>query len=97
MISKELRSIFTQAVGYAKSSKHEYLTLEHIFLMLIHDQTIENLFIDLGVDTNKLFDDTKKLNPSFNVTINDVVPYQFKLPAAPYVAKGSLKIFRTIL
>ena len=29
----------------------------------------------------------KKLNPSFNVTINDVVPYQFKLPAAPYVAK----------
>jgi dethiobiotin synthetase len=29
----------------------------------------------------------KKLNPSFNVTLNDVVPYQFKLPAAPYVAK----------
>lgn len=60
MISKELRSIFTQAVGYAKSSKHEYLTLEHIFLMLIHDQTIENLFLDLGVDTNKLFSDVKK-------------------------------------
>ena len=60
MISKELRSIFTQAVGYAKGSKHEYLTLEHIFLMLIHDQTIENLFVDLGVDTNKLFSDTKK-------------------------------------
>ncbi|MDD3055837.1 MAG: ATP-dependent Clp protease ATP-binding subunit ClpA [Aliarcobacter sp.] len=60
MISKELRSIFTQAVGYAKSSKHEYLTLEHIFLMLIHDETIENLFLDLGVDTNKLFNDIKK-------------------------------------
>ena len=59
MISKELRSIFTQAVGYAKSSKHEYLTLEHIFLMLIHDQTIENLFIDLGVDTNILFTELK--------------------------------------
>jgi ATP-dependent Clp protease ATP-binding subunit ClpA len=60
MISKELRSIFTQAVGYAKSSKHEYLTLEHIFLMLIHDQAIESLFLDLGVDTNKLFTDVKK-------------------------------------
>ena len=60
MISKELRSIFTQAVGYAKSSKHEYLTVEHIFLMLIHDQTIENLFLDLGVDTNQLFSDVKK-------------------------------------
>ena len=60
MISKELRSIFTQAVGYAKSSKHEYLTLEHVFLMLIHDKTIENLFLDLGVDTDKLFSDIKK-------------------------------------
>lgn len=60
MISKELRNIFSQAVGYAKSSKHEYLTLEHIFLMLLHDESIEGLFIDLGVDSNKLFDDTKK-------------------------------------
>ncbi len=59
MISKELRNIFAQAVSYAKSSKHEYLTLEHIFLMLLHDQTIENLFVDLGVDTNKLFDEIK--------------------------------------
>ena len=60
MISKELRNIFAQAVSYAKTSKHEYLTLEHIFLMLLNDQTIENLFIDLGVDTNKLFDELKK-------------------------------------
>ena len=59
MISKELRSIFAQAVGYAKSSKHEYLTVEHVFLMLIHDHTIGNLFIDLGVDTNRLFDELK--------------------------------------
>jgi ATP-dependent Clp protease ATP-binding subunit ClpA len=59
MISKELRSIFAQAVGYAKSSKHEYLTVEHVFLMLIHNHTIENLFIDLGVDTNRLFDELK--------------------------------------
>ena len=27
--------------------------------MLINDQTIENLFLDLGVDTNKLFDELK--------------------------------------
>lgn len=29
--------------------------------MLIHDQTIENLFLDLGVDTNKLFSDVKNI------------------------------------
>ena len=49
MISKELRDVFSQAVAYAKVSKHEYLTLEHIFLMLLHDETIENqesLYVD---------------------------------------------------
>ncbi len=29
----------------------------------------------------------KSLNNEFNFDINDVVPYQFELPAAPYVAK----------
>ncbi|WP_198305128.1 ATP-dependent Clp protease ATP-binding subunit ClpA [Arcobacter vandammei] len=59
MISKELRHIFAQAIAYAKTSKHEYLTLEHIFLMLINDATIEDMFIDLGVNTNSLFEDLK--------------------------------------
>lgn len=43
---------------------------------------------DFPLDGSKILDLTKKLNPSFNVTIKDVVPYQFSLPAAPYVAKG---------
>ena len=60
MISKELRNIFAQAVGYAKKSRHEYLTIEHIFLMLIHDEVIENLFTDLGLDQNKMFNEVKK-------------------------------------
>ena len=43
--------------------------------------------IDFPLDGSKMLELVKKLNPSFNVTINDVVPYQFKLPAAPYMAK----------
>ncbi len=60
MISKELRDIFAQAVSYAKTSKHEYLTIEHIFLMLLNDEFIEGMLSDLGLDTNKIFNDTKK-------------------------------------
>ena len=59
MISKELRHIFAQAISYAKGNNHEYLTLEHIFLMLINNATIEDMFIDLGVDINILFEDLK--------------------------------------
>lgn len=42
---------------------------------------------DLPLDGNKMLTLVKELNPGFDVTINDIVPYQFKLPAAPYVAK----------
>jgi ATP-dependent Clp protease ATP-binding subunit ClpA len=59
MISKELRHIFAQAISYAKSNHHEYLTLEHVFLMLINDATIEDMFIDLGVNTATLFEELK--------------------------------------
>lgn len=43
--------------------------------------------VDFPLDGTKMLNLVKTLNPSFNVSINDVVPYQFKLPAAPYVAK----------
>ncbi len=75
MISKELRNIFAQAVNYAKKSRHEYLTVEHIFLMLIHDEVIEGLFDDLGLDKNKFFNDIKKYidenTPVYPDNIND--------------------------
>ncbi len=48
--------------------------------------------IDLPLDGNKMLNLTKELNPEFDVSINDVVPYQFRLPAAPYVAKENTKI-----
>ena len=38
-------------------------------------------------DGTLLLNLTQTLNASFNVTINDVVPYQFELPASPFVAK----------
>ena len=39
--------------------------------------------IDFPLDGTKMLNLTKELNPNFKVSINDVVPYQFKLPAAP--------------
>ncbi|MGB5791709.1 dethiobiotin synthase [Poseidonibacter sp.] len=44
------------------------------------------------LDGTKMLDITKELNPLFTANINDVVPYKFKLPAAPYVAKGNTVI-----
>ena len=43
--------------------------------------------INFPIDGMKMLNLVKELNPSFEAEIFDVVPYQFKLPAAPYVAK----------
>ncbi len=39
------------------------------------------------LDAKKLFEEAKKYNPALNsLTIDDIVPFKFSLPAAPYVA-----------
>jgi len=53
---------------------------------------IETGVITQPLDGTKLLDITKELNPNFNFSVNDVVKYQFKLPAAPFVANKNKKI-----
>jgi hypothetical protein len=62
--------------------------LNHL-LKVGYFKPFETGVVDFPLDGTKMLNLTKQLNPSFDVTINDVVPYQFKLPAAPYVAKGN--------
>lgn len=59
---------------------------------------IETGVVNFPLDGTKLLNITKKLNSSFTFTIDDVVQYQFKLPAAPFVANNYLIIkTKTIL
>ena len=54
---------------------------------------IETGVLGSPVDGSKLFAKCQELNPSLNtLSLNDIVPYQFGLPAAPYVAKGDTTI-----
>lgn len=53
---------------------------------------IETGVITHPLDGTKLLNITKKLNPSFQFNINDVVKYQFRLAASPFVANQHLTI-----
>ncbi len=50
MISAHLRDVFSQAILYARKNRDEYLTVEHIFLILLEDDYISNMLTDLGID-----------------------------------------------
>jgi len=54
---------------------------------------IETGVEEVPLDGKKLFDLALAHNPALNcLSIDDIVPYQFKLPAAPFVAKENTKI-----
>ena len=50
MISNQLNSIFKEAVRYAKSHRHEYLTVEHVFLALLNSKEGAAILQEAGAD-----------------------------------------------
>jgi len=53
---------------------------------------IETGVVNSPLDGSKMLNLVKELNVDFDFEMKDIVPYQFKLPAAPFVAKNDTKI-----
>ena len=56
MISIALNDVFKQAVGYAKENRHEYLTVEHVFLSIVSSEAGQEILSTLDADMNVLED-----------------------------------------
>jgi ATP-dependent Clp protease ATP-binding subunit ClpA len=54
MVSQELNSIFTDTISFVKESRHEYITIEHVFLALIHNEYIAEVLRTCGADVELL-------------------------------------------
>ncbi|PHS41823.1 MAG: ATP-dependent Clp protease ATP-binding subunit ClpA [Sulfurovum sp.] len=54
MISIALNDVFKQAVGYAKENRHEYLTVEHVFLSIVSSEAGQEVLSALDADLNVL-------------------------------------------
>ncbi len=54
MISIALNDVFKQAVGYAKENRHEYLTVEHVFLSIVSSEAGQEILATLDADLNML-------------------------------------------
>ncbi|HIC78881.1 MAG TPA: AAA family ATPase, partial [Sulfurovum sp.] len=69
MISIELNNIFRDSVQYAKANKHEYLTLEHIFLSILKSDRGEEILTAAGGDVAAM----RKMVLSYVETSNPVM------------------------
>ena len=54
MISVALNDVFKEAVTYAKENRHEYLTVEHVFLAIVRSEKGQEIFDLLGADVKRL-------------------------------------------
>jgi len=85
------KSIFISAtntdVGKTYASEKFLRHFAKMGLKVGYFKPCETGVVDAPLDGTKMLNLVKELNPDFTASINDVVPYQFKLPAAPYVAK----------
>ena len=56
MISIELNNVFRESVKYAKANRHEYLTLEHIFLSILRSEEGANLLSMVAGDVDYMIE-----------------------------------------
>jgi ATP-dependent Clp protease ATP-binding subunit ClpA len=56
MISVELNNVFRRSVRYAKENRHEYLTLEHIFLSILQSKEGEAILSSVGGDVGYMIE-----------------------------------------
>ncbi len=79
-------------VGKTYASAHFLEKYTKLGYKVGYFKPIETGVIEVPLDGGKMLELCKKLNPDFKASIADVVPYQFKLPASPFVSKGDTKL-----
>ena len=73
MISIALNDVFKQAVGYAKENRHEYLTVEHVFLAIVRSEAgieiLSALDADLGMLESGIVEHITKTIPALKEAV----------------------------
>jgi ATP-dependent Clp protease ATP-binding subunit ClpA len=59
MLNKELNSVLNEALEFAKKSRHEYVTIEHVFYSLLTNEQAIELLKKCGADTEFLHERIK--------------------------------------
>ena len=72
MESKYIDNIIENAVSFATDKKHEYVTLEHIMMCLLEDESVLELLDDMHVDSKNIIEDINHYldDPNLNALVS---------------------------
>ncbi len=60
MIHENLQEVFGAAITYARANKHEYITVDHVFIYLLEDSIVKNIFENLQIDIEDIQETIKE-------------------------------------
>ncbi len=70
MITKELENTLSLAIADATTRQHEYVTLEHLLLALLHDPTARDVIYACGGNLNTLKKDIEEFFAAHSEMVN---------------------------
>ncbi|SFV70623.1 ATP-dependent Clp protease ATP-binding subunit ClpA [hydrothermal vent metagenome] len=77
MISVALNDVFKEAVTYAKENRHEYLTVEHLFLAIVRSVAGKEIFSILDADIAMFEKEIQKhIHQTISVLSESVEPFE---------------------
>ena len=91
MISVSLNSVFREAVHFAKKNRHEYLTVEHIFLAILKSDEGKEILSNLGGYLAFMIIDIEKYLYEKSSTLKDNIDYD------PYETVAVSKIMNNMI
>ena len=60
MIHENLQEVFGEAITYARANKHEYITVDHVFIYLLTDDVVINIFDNLEINVEDIQETIKE-------------------------------------
>ena len=78
MISPALNEVFQKSISYAKQMRHEYLTIEHVFFLLLESPQGHSIISACGGDVKRMKDDLSKY------IISNIEPLPEDIKVDPY-------------
>lgn len=91
-----IKTIFVCATGTNVGKTHTTLKIMELLcakgVKAVPFKPVETGVVDIPQDASKLLQKYRSLYGAENLTLDDICPYKFALPAAPYVARGAQEI-----
>lgn len=91
-----IKTIFVAATGTDVGKTYTTLKIMELLcakgVKAVPFKPIETGVVDVALDASKLLEKYHSLYGNDHLTVDDICPYKFALPAAPYIAKGAQEI-----